>query len=214
MANTVVLFIVEGETDKQTLLPCIEALLKKQTKKLKPIIVRGDLLTRYREGSTEYEVTRSNIRQKLQDYVEKEIRHATPKLKVSDIFEVYYLTDTDNCFFETTSQAVNKKLCLLVMFDRLKTICVRQKELSLNVLFMHKNLEYALYGKLERLSTQEKNRLSEQNGIRYFMNPDQLYEELIAITHWETYADSYREIQTTQERATNVNVLIAELLGK
>ncbi|MGL4971755.1 MAG: hypothetical protein ACRC6H_01290 [Culicoidibacterales bacterium] len=79
---------------------------------------------------------------------------------------------------------------------------------------MHKNLEYALYGKLEKLSTQEKNRLSEQNGIRYFMNPDQLYEELIAITHWQTYADSYREIQTTQERATNVNVLIAELLGK
>lgn len=214
MANTVVLFIVEGETDNATLLPCIEALLKKQTKKLKPIIVRGDLLTRHRDGSTEYEVTRSNIRQKLQEYVEKEIRQVTPKLKVSDIFEIYYLTDTDNCFFETTPQALNKKLCLLVMFNQLKTICIRQKELSLNILFMHNNLEHALYGISESISTQEKNRLSEQNGIRHFMNPNKLYEDLIAITHWQTYVESYRAIQTTEERATNVHILIAELLGK
>ncbi|MGL5550050.1 MAG: hypothetical protein ACRDD4_10170 [Culicoidibacterales bacterium] len=212
MAGNVILFIVEGETDETTLAPCIEKLLKQKKRQLRVKVVRGDLLTKYEMGTSQYEITKSNLRQKLQKFIEAVMNEAKPRLKVRDICEIFYLTDTDNCFQATTKHAENKKLCLLTLFHSLKTVSIHNQERQLTTVFMHTNLEYALYGNEAELNPEQKQQLAKIHGMRYYQNPVELYADLTAITHWGTYEEAYDQIKNTQERASNLNLLISDLL--
>ncbi|MBK5244990.1 MAG: hypothetical protein JJE18_08225, partial [Eubacteriaceae bacterium] len=83
----VVLFIVEGITDEDSL----SGILNKLTdqKKIKFLIIREDITTM--PG-----VSTRNIKERIKERIDGEIKQY--KLKSNDIYQIIHLVDTDGCF--------------------------------------------------------------------------------------------------------------------
>ena len=65
MKGNVILFIVEGPTDKDALMPYIEQELLNLKLKTTVQIMHGDILTVYESGKRQYKVGPHNVRQEL-----------------------------------------------------------------------------------------------------------------------------------------------------
>ena len=71
MAGNVVLFIVEGPTDKDALIPYIEQEFIDMKLKTTVQIMHGDVLTEYENGKRQYKVRADNLRQELVKSISK-----------------------------------------------------------------------------------------------------------------------------------------------
>lgn len=114
MSNgTVVLFILEGPTDEQTLMPCIVDMYTFNGKKTVVKVMHTDILTKFKNGLKEYEVTKSNVHLAIIKCVKQYIKdNRSSYVKLADIHKVYYCTDTDDCFLLGQPQHINEKNCL------------------------------------------------------------------------------------------------------
>lgn len=209
--KTIVLFVVEGPTDSNTIAPCLAKMVSENTaKKLEVKIVHGDILTEYIDGTRKFKVTRQNVKVELARKIEYFMKNAYPQLKSKDIDSIYYFTDTDACFTGDKDYHKNKKECLEEMFGKIDYLKINNLSVFFRTLFIHVNLEHALHNKEEKLSPSEKEILSKEYGRVYYNNPDKLIETLNSIIHWNTYSESYAGVVqlTPSDRASNLNVFI------
>lgn len=81
---------------------------------------------------------------------------------------------------------------------------------------MSQNLEHVLTGELRNYSLEEKERISKEFREKCEEN----FEEYITfftstnIKKWKTYEESYSKIEIINERSSNMNCLLEELLEK
>ena len=121
MKGSVILIIVEGISDEETLVPWINRTINKLRKRVTPIVIHGDMLTRYKEYSTQFEITSSNVIKELQKVINNFLKKPSNFIKWTDIIKIYYVTDTDNCFKIERENLINKRKCLNKLF-KLKKI--------------------------------------------------------------------------------------------
>ena len=69
MKGSVILIIVERISDEETLVPWINRTTNKLRKRVTPIVIHGDMLTRYKKYSKEFEITTSNVIKELQKVI-------------------------------------------------------------------------------------------------------------------------------------------------
>ena len=214
MKASVILIIVEGISDEETLVPWINKTINKLKKRVTPIVIHGDMLTKYKEYSEEFEITSSNIIKELQKIINDFLKKPSNVIKWADIIKIYYVTDTDNCFKIEKENLINKRKCLNKLFKLKKIVKSRSsREQPFEVVFFGNNLEHVLYGIEKGLSDKEKEELSKKftkavlNGEKNFKNSFLQ----TGIKTWNTYEESYKEIQNYEGRATNITALIEEI---
>lgn len=136
-------------------------------------------------------------------------------LKWKDIFKIYYVTDTDNCFQNKSMHSSNKKECLKKMFnfETVNIIKNNQSSMKFEIILFSNNLEHVLYGKLEELTDAKKEELSKEFGEKTLKEEWNFKEKFrnSNIKYWDSYMESYKEIQNYSGRATNITVLIKEI---
>lgn len=214
LENKLIIFIVEGPSDEDALMVPLENELINKKIKTKVKVLHTDILTKYiSEESNIFEITSSNLIGKLKELIELEIKKIVG-LKLKDIGKVIYITDTDNCFFKNEPYSKNKKECLKILFRKRKIELGKgsaKKIIPFEIIFMSQNLEHVLTGELKEYSTEEKERISTEFKEKCEKN----FEEYIIffnIKKWETYEESYSEIEKINGRASNMNCLLEELL--
>lgn len=228
MAIKIVLFIVEGPSDEETLSAYITKLMFKNRKKLSVQITYGDKTSENIPNSkTLFTVTADNINQYIENIIIEYLNRKDVKdlgIKAKNIEYVFYVTDTDNCFFEETLPRLNKKECLSKMFN-FKEIEVyqnqvqrrqeKQKNISerkiprvpFETIFFAKDLEAVTIGNSEKLTDELKEKLSNdfaQNSLLI----DGFFEKVFrdsSLMQWETFEKSYIGIKTYKDRASNMN---------
>lgn len=214
--NKLIIFIVEGPSDQDSLIVPLENELINKKIKTKIKVLHKDILTEYiSEDNNNFKITSCNLMGKLKNLVESEIKRITG-IKFKDIGKIIYITDTDNCFLKNEPHSKNKKECLKILFKKRELILGKgcaEKKIPFEVIFMSQNLEHVLTGELRKYSSKEKEEIStnfreswEKNFKEYiyFFNNDR-------IKKWEKYIDSYNGIEKTDERASNMNCLLDEL---
>ena len=213
-----IIFIVEGASDEETLMPWIEKKLRELNLGVKVKIMTGDKLTRYIENTKNYDITPQNVRGKIQGMLKEFMNSSNIKadyLKWKDIFKVYYVTDTDNCFQNKSMHSSNKKECLKKMFDfeTVNIIKNNQSSKKFEIILFSNNLEHVLYGKLEELTDEKKEELSKEFGEKTLKEEWNFKEKFrnSNIKYWDSYMESYKEIQNYSGRATNITALIKEI---
>ena len=181
-------------------------------------IIAGDKLTRYIENIKNYDITPQNVRGKIQGMLKEFMNSSNIKadyLKWKDIFKIYYVTDTDNCFQNKSMHSSNKKECLKKMFnfETVNIIKNNQSSKKFEIILFSNNLEHVLYGKLEELTDAKKEELSKEFGEKTLKEEWNFKEKFrnSNIKYWDSYMESYKEIQNYSGRATNITVLIKEI---
>ena len=181
-------------------------------------IIAGDKLTRYIENIKNYDITPQNVRGKIQGMLKEFMNSSNIKadyLKWKDIFKIYYVTDTDNCFQNKSMHSSNKKEYLKKMFnfETVNIIKNNQSSKKFEIILFSNNLEHVLYGKLEELTDAKKEELSKEFGEKTLKEEWNFKEKFrnSNIKYWDSYMESYKEIQNYSGRATNITVLIKEI---
>mgnify|MGYP005902459515 CR=1 FL=1 len=215
--NKLVIFLVEGPSDEDALMVPLENKLTVKQIKTKVKVFHTDILTEYKvEESNIFKITSSNIIGELKKVIEAEIKKISG-LKFRDIGKIIYITDTDNCFFRDEAHSKNKKECLKVLFNKREIELGKGsgiKKIPLDIVFMSQNLEYVLTGELRKYSDEEK----EIIATEFKEKCEENFEEYVnfftsdIIKKWNTYEESYVGIQTINERASNMNCLLEEIL--
>ncbi|MGL4946674.1 MAG: hypothetical protein ACRCZ0_01675 [Cetobacterium sp.] len=216
MREKVILFIVEGPSDQDALIPWIANELKKVKIKATVKVVYGDLLTEYIQNSKKiFNVTSSNVKGQLKNIIDNFIKNPIVKadqIKLKDIEKVYYITDTDNCFFNQSDSSINKKNCLYKMFNFNKIEMNSTKDIEFKVIFFAQNLEDVLCSKKDA-TDEEKEKISIEFGINCLKDRELFIktftEESLKI--WNTYSESYEGIKSYTKRACNMNNFIDEI---
>ena len=217
--NKIIIFIVEGPSDEDALMVPLENELINKKIKTKVKVLHTDILTKHiSKESNIFEITSSNIMGKLKELIETEIKKIVG-LKLKDIGKIIYITDTDDCFFKDQPHSKNKKECLKILFNKRKLELGKgyaKKIIPFEVIFMSQNLEHVLTGELRNYSLEEKERISKEFREKCEEN----FEEYITfftstnIKKWKTYEESYSKIEIINERSSNMNCLLEELLEK
>lgn len=215
MKGKVIVFIVEGASDEETLIPWIEKRLKELKLRVKVKIMSGDILTKYIENTGEYEIKASNVKGKIIEKLKEFMNSSDMKasyLKWNDILKVYYVTDIDECFSKKKEYSLNKKECLIKMFE-FEKITINSKDKKFEIIFFNKNLENVIYDEENELSKEEKEKRSKEFGEKT-LTGEWDYKKIFESTkikRWNNYKESYEGIQKYFGKATNITVLIKEI---
>lgn len=197
MSQKIVLFIVEGLTDKNSLAPALEEIVCNN--KLNFQVVRGDIICDL-DSNTE------NIERRLKNLVIKKFLDDNPQFKASDICEVIQICDTDGCFSDEAvvvhgevdktvyseegiiccdvDSFLNTKRNKCTNMRYLRTLSTIKLPYGLSVpyslYYMSSSLEHVLHDEMN-LSKDEKIKLSEkfsdeydepEKFVEFFNNPD------------------------------------------
>lgn len=216
MKGNVILFIVEGPTDKDALIPYIEQELLNLKLRTTVQIMHGDILTEYELGKRQYKVRPDNIRQELINSIAtyfSTLSKKSKQIKIQDITKIYYITDTDYCFTQSFTHSVNKKECLQTMFYFNTIELTKKAFIPFKVIFFAKHLEHILINEVKDHSNEEKEKIAIKFGERSLVEKDFFVNTFkdINIKSWETYKDSYTGIKTYVGRACNMNNLLDEI---
>lgn len=144
MKKRVVLFVVEGPSDQDALIPFIENEI--QVNKMRTTVknMHGDILTKYIEGTRKYEITPSNMRKeltrKIDEYLDSPIVKSE-QIKRKDLRKIYYITDTDYCFIKENEHSKNKRECPKKIFSFEKLKLKNNIEVEIETIFFSKHLE-------------------------------------------------------------------------
>ena len=233
MKIKIVLFIVEGPSDETALAPYLTKFIEKNKKKLSIQITHGDKTGELLYNSDEFTVTPTNITQYLENLVIKYLKTKEIKdlgIKAKNIEKVYYITDTDNCFFEKSSPRVNKRKCLSKIFN-FKTLEIYQteevrkqekkkiesernvKRADFKTIFFAKDLEAVTINNTKILTDKEKERIAIDFAKKSLQN-ETFFENIFRdkdLKIWENYVASYEGIKSYKKRASNMNNLLDEI---
>lgn len=216
MSGKVLLFIVEGPSDKDAIMPFITAELARQKIKTTVKIIHGDILTKYIDGIKKYEVTPENVKGKIKEIVSTYLESPPIKadqIKLKHISKLYYLTDTDNCFFKNEVHSVNKRNCLIKMFNFGKIEMNKLKIIPFEVIFFSNNLEHVIDNNQKTLTDKEKEEIAYDFAVNSLLDSNYFINTFTDSTlkTWETYRESYDGIKVYEGRACNMNNLLDEM---
>lgn len=216
MRAKMILFIVEGPSDHYALIPYIEDKFTQQKIKVTVDEIHGDILTEYIENTRIYKVNKNNVKKELVDRIKQYFNTQDVKsqnIKAKDIIAIYYITDTDYCFSQNTSSFLNKKECLMKMFNFDNLELIKDRIVPFKVIFLSKHLEHIINGTEENLSALEKEKIAVNFGDRS-RKEDNFYENTFRnedIKTWKSFKESYQGIVTYVGRASNMNNLLDEI---
>lgn len=211
-----ILFIVEGPSDHYALIPYIEDKFAQQRVKVTVDEIHGDILTEYIENTRIYKVNKNNVRKELITRIKQYLNSQDVKsqnIKAKDIIAVHYVTDTDYCFSQNTDSSVNKKECLLKMFNFDNLELIKDSLIPFKVIFLSKHLEHIINDTEENLSALEKEKIAVDFGDRS-RKENNFYESTFrnkSVKTWKNYAESYKGIVSYVGKASNMNNLLDEI---
>ena len=183
----VILFIVEGITDKTALGSVLDAILSNE--KIHFAITEGDI-------TTKDDVNASNVIRRINEIVKftQERYH----FKASDLLEIVHLIDTDGAFIPDTAVINNAEAMHIqytlqnIQTDDIEKIVERnQKKLGLvkllrskteinkkpyKMFYFSRNQEHVLHNEARELTTSEKNTLADQFDDLYGDAPEAFLE--------------------------------------
>ena len=183
----VILFIVEGITDKTALGAVLDAILSNE--KIHFAITEGDI-------TTKDDVNASNVIRRINEIVKftQERYH----FKASDLLEIVHLIDTDGAFIPNTAVINNAEATHIqytlqnIQTDDIEKIVERnQKKLGLvkllrskteinkkpyKMFYFSRNQEHVLHNEAKELTTSEKNALADQFDDLYGDAPEAFLE--------------------------------------
>ena len=183
----VILFIVEGITDKTALGSVLDAILSNE--KIHFAITEGDI-------TTKDDVNASNVIRRINEIVKftQERYH----FKASDLLEIVHLIDTDGAFIPNTAVINNAEATHIqytlqnIQTDDIEKIVERnQKKLGLvkllrskteinkkpyKMFYFSRNQEHVLHNEAKELTTSEKNALADQFDDLYGDAPEAFLE--------------------------------------
>lgn len=216
MKGGVVLFIVEGPSDEAAITAFITEELRKQKIRTTVKVMYGDILTEWKGYSKSFEVTSRNVRGEVKKLISNFLSDSKIKadqIKAKDIKRVYYLTDTDNCFFQDKAHSINKKECLNKMFN-FNEIEVSQSILAkFDVIFFSYNLEHVLVSENEYFTDEEKEDIAFEFATKSLEDSSHFYNTFYSddLMKWSNYRESYTGIKKHNDRACNMNNLLDEI---
>lgn len=216
MAGNVVLFIVEGPTDKDALIPYIEQEFIDMKLKTTVQIMHGDVLTEYENGKRQYKVRPDNLRQELVKSISKYFSEPSKKaeqIKLKDIKNIYYITDTDYCFNKTFPHSLNKKQCLKTMFYFENIELIKNNPIPFKIIFFAKHLEHIIVDEERDHTDEEKIKIAMEFGEKSLIEEGVFVKTFRneKIKTWKTYKESYNGIKVYIGRACNMNNLLDEI---
>ena len=183
----VILFIVEGITDKTALGTVLDTILSNE--KIHFAITEGDI-------TTKDDVNASNVIRRINEIVKftQERYH----FKASDLLEIVHLIDTDGAFIPDTAVINNAEAMHIqytlqnIQTDDIEKIVERnQKKLGLvkllrskteinkkpyKMFYFSRNQEHVLHNEARELTTSEKNTLADQFDDLYGDAPEAFLE--------------------------------------
>ena len=183
----VILFIVEGITDKTALGSVLDAILSNE--KIHFAITEGDI-------TTKDDVNASNVIRRINEIVKftQERYH----FKASDLLEIVHLIDTDGAFIPNTAVINNAEATHIqytlqnIQTDDIEKIVERnQKKLGLvkllrskteinkkpyKMFYFSRNQEHVLHNEAKELTASEKNALADQFDDLYGDAPEAFLE--------------------------------------
>lgn len=182
----VIMFIVEGPTDEDTLSPVIKRLFKNNN--IRFHIVHGDI-------TTDFNVNEREIIKEVNSHIEAEMRRYG--YKKSDIIQVIHLLDTDgafvpeSCIIKGSTDRIryenNSIICRepdkIALRNRKKKAAVMRlkgtktiKDIPYMALYMSRNLEHLLHNISDDLSDDEKIELADAFADKYIDNTEEFVE--------------------------------------
>lgn len=215
MEPQVILFVVEGDSDNEALMPWVEEELRKNGKKITVKIMNGDFLTAYKRNTRIYNVTCLNVEGQLKKMVTDFLKLPETKadqIRMTDIKKVYYVTDMDECFVGSATHSINKKECLIKMFGFSELKMNKTKSIEFDIIFFSQNLEDVICSN-PNATREEKIQISTNFGLESLKNRETYIRafNVEGLKVWKTYEESYSEIQNFHGRACNMNILISEI---
>lgn len=187
MIKKVILFIVEGKSDKNAISAIISKIIKNSHVKF--LVMKGDI-------TSDFGIDVKNIDDKLNEKIICELDKY--KYEVEDLLKIVHLSDTDGAFitkkFMRESSSVEKFIYTeeTITSKNIQSIEARNKNKGANILRLHSktnlslvnrdrkkirisyslyylscNIEHVLHGKLLEYSDEEKQSLSEDFEDRY-----------------------------------------------
>ncbi len=229
-ARRVVLFVVEGISDKIVFEAVLNSILKDDFHKF--AVVEGDLT------SNTSKTTVDNVEERILEYVNKRLKKK--EFLLSDIECIIQVTDTDGAYIPDSKIIEHKNSPILYSDNNIRTENVEKlkdrnklkssvinKLQSLNEIelekglvvpyklyFMSCNLDHVVHGD-RCLSDRQKKNKAEDYTID-IMGEEEKFIELLEsdlVTHYKTYEDSWTEIQkgcNSLRRASNFNLYFKE----
>lgn len=181
-AKKVVLFIVEGFTDKTALGAILTNLLENESVRF--AITEGDITTRA-------DVSESNVVSCLNGFIKRELERNA--FRYSDLKEIVHLIDTDGAFIPDSAVRENREAKhveysekevlapnrdRLIQRNRRKLRLVRllrgKREIRkkpYRMFYFSRNLEHALHNEIRTLTSAEKMRLAESLEASFIDSP-------------------------------------------
>lgn len=216
MVGGLILFIVEGPSDQDALLPFITKEIYNNKIRTTIKIMHGDLLTAFAEGTRNFSTIPANVRGQVEKMIKNYLSDPATKLeqiKAKDINKVYYVTDMDDCYFSQARHSINKRNCLNYMFN-FNEIKVSEKRLvPFELIFFSKKLEVVIDNNYEDLSDEEKEKIAiefSEKSLKdrsFFIDTFKCDE----LKTWESYRESYNGIKEYRERSCNMNNFLDEI---
>lgn len=221
MPRTVMLFMFEGESDNSAIAPYITDLVNECNLTLTVEIMKGDKTSGWIEigGEVvrgEFEWTTSNIRLELIKRIRKHIssRSSIIDLKPTDIYKVYYVTDTDDCFqHPEIPERHNKSKCMRAIFNMGTLVLAPNVEVPIELIFFAKELEHITIDNEEELTLQEKNDKAIEFAGEVLGN-EGFFEYTFTkagLKTWINFQESYVGIIRYVGKACNMNNLLDEI---
>lgn len=227
-SKKVVLLIVEGSTDQDTLSPILKKIFDKCNVRF--FITRGDILVKTEEN----DITSTNAISKINTCIKNEMRRYGYKTK--DMVKVFHLIDTDGAFVPSDRVIFNENENLKYYSDRIETKNVdwikernegkkhvAQRLRSTNkiggipysILFFSRNLEHVLHDIDYDLTQEQKICLADEFADKYDDDIEG-FKSLICgdeISVSGTYQETWDYILTdinSLKRATNLHFILED----
>jgi len=230
MSKRIVLFIVEGITDKNSLALVLSKIIEKD-KIVKFKIINGDITTK--NG-----VNAGNIHKKITDYIKEFIDGNV--YKKSDILNIIHLVDTDGAYIsddlvlkkdvdniEYNTQNIyaknidnikkrNKQKSQIL--SKLSSTNVVYVNLPYRIYFFSSNLEHVIHNK-QSVCPEEKRKYSEQFEDKFITNPANFIEFMSSLEfalngeYKETW-EFIKKDTNSLKRYTNFNLYLNTIKTK
>ncbi|MGL4847515.1 MAG: hypothetical protein ACRC28_01085 [Clostridium sp.] len=226
----VIIFIVEGITDKEALEGVISELYEE--KNIIFEVIGGDITSEY---ETKVNNIKSNIGKKIKRVIEKS------KIIAKDIDEIIHIVDTDGTYIEEEKvifgnefkyfedrietkdrdkiiERNERKSKILNIINSMDNITIDRRKIGYSVYYMSSNLEHVLHNKMNVMKS-EKNELARNFEDEYIENPEK-FLEFVCNSKFSVnlkYKDSWKFIKVdtnSLKRYTNFKICMEKLINK
>lgn len=215
MRGGVILFIVEGPSDQDAITAFIAKEVLEQNIRVTVKVMHGDILTKYESYIKEFSVHSSNVKGEIKKIILDYLNSPSVKssyIRINDIRKIYYMTDTDNCFLKTEIHSVNKKECLNKMFNFEEIELSKNKKVEFEIIFFSHNLEHVIDNNFNKLTDKEKEQIASDFAVESLNNRDYFIKTFTtSLMIWDSFKESYKGIQSYEDRASNMNNLLDEI---